>query len=470
MEQFFTSIGRLGNNMAKRTTYPLLLLSLPLLLFLVTALPCMAATYCVRPDSGGIYGAGDGSDWSNAFSGMPPYTSSFWTSRLAPGDVILVAGSKIDGRYNNRWRIQCGGTGDDLRVTIRRATSTEAMAIPGWQDAFDSQVVLSNSIEIWDFDFITVDGVTPNGIKIIAGSPHRINLSPDNNHPSSGITLRFLEIVGPGMDTRSGIRGINDTPVSSISAEHRGPLVEYCNIHDFSSACVKIHANTSGTIFQHNRIYNARDPVNHEDLIKITDSRGVVIRRNLFYNTAAAGVAFDNEFTFNDACDIYGNIFYQTGAFRQTGNFIECQKTTKNLKVYNNTFAYGRHALDSTLRTSPSNVISYNNIFFNNYAHFLSDGTADIHDYNWYSGNPGLFTPSEEHGIIAVTEDPFISAKVYNFALKAGSSAAGAGTILGAPYEKDVFLHLRSDTEMWDMGAVESSTAPPLPPTNLLVQ
>ena len=80
-------------------------------------------TFCVRPN-GTTYGSGDGSDWSNAFSGFPASTSGLWgegTGKIGAGDTVYVAG----GNYTTSLNPGAGGSGEGTRLVIRRATVAE---------------------------------------------------------------------------------------------------------------------------------------------------------------------------------------------------------------------------------------------------------------------------------------------------------------------------------------------------------
>ena len=96
----------------------------------------------VRPN-GGTYGLEDGSDWENAFDGMPAFNSGLWGTgpgQIGPATTVYVAG----GTYNTKWRPGIGGTGESTRIIIKRATATEHGTELGWQASFDSQVLLNN--------------------------------------------------------------------------------------------------------------------------------------------------------------------------------------------------------------------------------------------------------------------------------------------------------------------------------------
>ena len=119
--------------------------------------------FCVLPD-GATYGRGDGSDWDNAFSGLPKAGTNGWgdgAGQIGAGDTVMVGG----GEYRQAWSVGAGGTADDRRVTIRRATQAEHGPEAGWKKEMDGQVRLMGPahFSISGMSFVTLDGVSDEG-------------------------------------------------------------------------------------------------------------------------------------------------------------------------------------------------------------------------------------------------------------------------------------------------------------------
>ena len=133
-------------------------------------------TFCVRPN-GTTYGSGDGSDWSNAFSGFPSSTSGLWgegTGKIGAGDTVYVAG----GNYTTSLNPGAGGSGEGTRLVIRRATVAEHGPSTGWSSGMDAQVKFTGSayINIVGRNYITVDGVTAEGFHSVSNSTYGLSI------------------------------------------------------------------------------------------------------------------------------------------------------------------------------------------------------------------------------------------------------------------------------------------------------
>lgn len=392
--------------------------------------------YYVRPN-GGLYGSENGSDWNNAFDGMPSYTSSFWSSTIHPGDTIYVAG----GTYTTNWRIEASGNSIDGDITIKRATILNHGTNIGWQDSFDNQSILTQNIEIWNEDYITVDGSEWNGIKLTSKSGYRISISPDNAHPSSYVTIKHIEVIGDGYNGNSNSRALQSTPGTSTT----NLTIQYCNFHYYGTAIIKINS-CNNVLIEHNEIYDTKATNgNHVDLI-ITYSSNGVIRYNKFHDTWHAGLAFADN---SGPWYVYGNIIYQNGDFVGKGNLVECQRNTK-LYFYNNNVVGGYHGLDTLTRIGypESTGNAYNNIFFNNTYHYLT-GPSYIHDYNWYSG---LNNYGELNGYSAGDTNPFVDITNNNYHL---ISNTPTGLVLDFPYNVDIDGITRGLDGIWDRGTYE---------------
>lgn len=393
----------------------------------------------VRPN-GGSYGNENGSDWSNAFDGMPLYTSSFW-SVVQPMDTIYIAG----GTYNTTWRIEASGNNNG-DIIIKKATTSNHGTDIGWQDNFNNQVVITQDIEIWDEDYITIDGSVWNGIKMAAKSDYRISLSPDNAHPSDYITIKYIEVIGDGYGGSQNSRALQSTPSTGSTTNL---TIQYCNFHDYGTAIVKIN-DASNVLIEHCEIHNTHPgaTANHVDWIITYTSNGT-IRYNKFYDTRHAGLAFANN---SGQWDVYGNIIYQTGGFVGQGNLVECQRNTR-LYFYNNTVAGGYHGLDTLTRTGYPNTTgnAYNNIFYNNIYNYLG-GPAYVHDYNWYSVS-NIY--GEINGQSGGSDIPFINIDFHDYHLKTHTNP---GILLSPPYDTDIDGNKRGLDGIWDRGTYEYLT------------
>lgn len=412
--------------------------------------PAEAKNFYMRPD-GGNYGKEDGSDWNNAFDGMPASNEGFWSSQLQPGDVIYVAG----GVYLSNWQIEKGGV-SGRPVTIRRATVSDHGTNTGWHDSFDSQVVLKNGrISTSACDYLTIDGAVKNGIKILPENidgMRAIYLSPGNANGSNHVILRHLEVAGPGV-SKNEVRAIANTPTDGGATDF---LVEYCTLHDVSSAIFL--ADVSNVVIQHCTMYNLSAAGPHENVVWADRASNVLFRWNVVYNSVAEGV-FPR--AGNKSWEIYGNLFYRCGYGVATKEGC----ANADIRVYNNTFkdvVYPIFFKDA----SNTGIVKNNLIYDSEGKHSISYQSVE-HDYNWYSGY-NIF--GEANGVAGGDQDPFVNAAQNDYRLKPGASAIDKGTALKQVHNQAVDGVLRPKGAAWDIGAYEFSggdNTPPDPPENV---
>jgi hypothetical protein len=409
-------------------------------------------TFYVRP-TGATYGRGDGSDWANAYSGLPGTSHGVW-AQLAGGGVFYVAG----GSYNQSWDLYRGGTANDKRLYIKRATETEHGSESGWQNSFSSRVILNNgAINIRkSASYITVDGAVEDGIRLQgSGNFRRVYGYCYEGERTTGITLKNLDIQGPGLnlgrayDQSLGIQ-FTGRELHAIS----NLVISQCKIYRFSSALVKFNG-VKDFLLEKSVLHDSFDTVNHEDFLIADGSHGI-IRWNVMYNTAAQGICVRTNGT--APWYIYGNILYQEKAHNWQNNYAgsgggiaiagstptSSMPEIRNVHIFNNVFYGYRIAVKAIYSGS-----AYNNIFYNNYTNDLSKLS---HDYNWHSGTSAA---GEAHGVSGQNLSPFVDVDTYNFYLKALSSPINQGKDLGTSYCHDLAGKLRGADGTWDMGAYE---------------
>ena len=182
-----------------------------------TAPAVHAATYYVRA---GATGANNGSDWSNAWS----RTSNINQSVLQPGDTVYIAA----GTYGPLNILRSGAAGQPL--VFKRATAAEHGTATGWTSGMDGQVVIDGgralaAIGIGEGgsytgqSFITIDGATRNGIRVINAMFGVLAVRGMSNN----LTIRNLEL---------GDAGAAKLGEDGIQGRGNDLLVENCYIHD----------------------------------------------------------------------------------------------------------------------------------------------------------------------------------------------------------------------------------------------
>ena len=424
-----------------------------------------AANHYVRPNA---YSSGNntGTDWTNAFRGMPAYNHAFWTSMLQPGDTVYVAG----GTYTTAWNINKGGTSENARIIIKRATVAAHGTDIGWESGLDRTVMLSgvniqfyanSSNDYKGHDYITVDGVTGNGIKIdLTGvGGHGILLSYNNRGTTNYITLRNIEIAGYGQDCEvANSDGIHDTPVANpISNSHQGLKVQGCNIYNVCGAAIALRYSND-VLIEQNIIHDigGKDTTIHEDHVIIYSSNNGTIRNNEMYDVASLGILF--EVGNNSGWSIYNNLFYQK-RFAGSGDAIKFTGkvggSVSNIKIYNNTIYGFRYGVIAALPTDGTfhYATVYNNIIYDS---LISYTSSIDHDYNYYSSE----VPSGDGGhSIANGANPFVDSANKDYQLKAGALPIDRGKTLDAVYSKAFNKVTRPQGGAWDIGAYEYLSA-----------
>jgi hypothetical protein len=417
------------------------------LLLLAFNSTCFATNYFVRA---GASGANNGSDWNNAWTG---WSSIQWAS-IRAGDTVYVAG----GRYAGTLQIGASGKADN-RITIQRVRSTDSAATSaaGWNAAFDSRVLQDtpkSSAGIYFHNsigsYVTIDGRTSSGW-IIQYLNNSTGIGADGI-PVSNITLRYINVVGPGKITQTG-----DTRAINLTPEGGGPLsnvtMQYCEASGGDS-CVYLAAEggVNNALIEHSSFHDA-GAINaekyHPNLIycgKITNS---TFRYNKFYNIDVEGLFFGDPG--NDNVLIYGNLFYQGSIPKNSGRGIEFdyKGSGTNFKIYNNTFASLPLPGIRFSGTNHAGCDVQNNIFWQTN---LSIAPGVKHDHNFFSG-----PASEPHGI-SNGSDPFVNSAKYDYHISSKIGPASPrkkGANLGSSYGTDIDGGLRGSDGRWDIGACE---------------
>lgn len=407
----------------RRGAYFILFTTFSLFLTLFPA-GVQAANYYVRPG-----GSGDGSSWNSA---LPDLSSnrSIW-SKVGPGDVIYVA----SGTYSSGWDVGTGGS-SGTPLTIRRATEKDHGSGDGWNRSFDGQVVLKSSITL-DAPHVVIDGAVENGIKIVV--PGRDGAKGiDMFRPHDDITLRFLEIVGPGMNDAHHTRGIDLTPSKGSC---RGLRIEYCDIHDITNGIYTV--NIDDILIQYSSIRNTNCTGHtHENAWYAVGCDNVTFRWNRVERTTAEGVYLRAD-THN--WDIYGNLFLNA----DMGVATKKGYSHSDIRVFNNTFYKVKHSVAFKDPRDKAEVV--NNIFYpSDHGVMLAPGVK--HDHNWYGGSSAK---GEPNGIAANGEDPFRNSGKGDFRLSERSTAAARGKSLGGTFAGDYTGSVRPMGAGWDIGAYE---------------
>src|SRR5438132_11789127 len=179
-----------GSAGAERRTSSFLSLTLSLALSVCVGTAAQAACHVVTPTGSG---AMNGSDWNNAFAGLP--------ATLVRGDSYYIA----TGTYP-RYRFNTPESGTTV-ITIKKAAPTDHCTETGWQTGFGvGQAVWADNsgAPTWEFSdngYWIIDGQYRNNSK----SGHRFRINLATKLIGTGNTCFAVNILGDHVP--GGLRG-----------------------------------------------------------------------------------------------------------------------------------------------------------------------------------------------------------------------------------------------------------------------
>ena len=447
--------------------------------FLLTG-SCSAANWYVRPGGAGAY---SGIDWNNA-SDIGGAHNIPWSS-VKPGDTIWLAG----GVYTNALAPAAGGTSSS-HILIRRVLSTDAVpvAAPGWNSAYDSQVVISTSNGIqWisgndqQGSYVTVDGRIDSGI--------RSYLATDNggaavllNTAVTGVTLQYIDIAGPAGSTPYNWKNDSSGLWINIAYGH-GTLtsninVNHCRIHGAANL-VKLNAynstveSISDTVIEYCMLYDnlSSNLTAHENVLASCPGPiGTnIFRYNDISNWDVEGIMIgDVTGTPPQTWEIYGNVFHD-GYPSSYARAVEVEYAAHTVYFYNNTLVnlwVGLRSSNGTGASFAAGSEARNNIYWNLWG-APTDSTFPNGDYDFMQ-----ISNTEAHGI-GGGSNPFVNYDQQNYqivgtigiAYPRGKGEPLPGLALPSLFSTDILGNAYSNSP--SMGAYEWTGAPPAPPNGL---
>ncbi|MBN2037569.1 MAG: right-handed parallel beta-helix repeat-containing protein [Chitinispirillaceae bacterium] len=396
---------------------------------LLAAVVAAAGNIHIVPDGSGV-GDRSGRDWANAFDGFPPPSAAWWGSAVG-GDTLFVSG----GTYSENWEIPIGGNAQPL--LIRRATALQHGSDEGWQEWFDSTVVIKDAGILLHSGNITVDGAVEGGIWILVAARNPSN-GVELDKPGNHLVLRRLRIQGPGYNDPNPTRGIDCTPSGGTST---GLLVDSCIIYDLSSGIYTLRFDS--VIVQHSVIHDIHNGADiHENAWYSEDCNHCIFRYNIVYNSSSEGVFIRS--TQNDWV-IHNNLFYNSNYGVATKEGF----THTAIVIYNNTFANLRVPI---VLKDPTDVgVVKNNLIVPDESGIGYTGQT-VHDFNYYGGSS---TVDEPNGVAGMGVNPFVDTARHDYRLRPGTAPVEAGVALDSTFRRDLAGILRPRGRGWDIGALE---------------
>lgn len=443
-----------------------------------------SANFFVTPS-----GAGNqtGSSWDNAIPGLEriPWGGG---ANIGSGDTIWIAG----GKYSSALYIGASGaSGSPLCIYRARAGESACRESSGWQNSFDSQVlidgplqgiVVSSASNAGPGRYVNVDGRVPDGIRVnFSDRPGSRGLNVEG-YGEFNSEFSNIGFYGPSTNVLPGeswnyvndLRCIMIQPYDAVSepfpssvriesctltgastamalSRCRDVLIERCNVHTIEALVGEPHANLAY-------------------LSRVTD---LTFRFNDFNNnTAGVGMFFT---TFGDGgihssnVFIYGNIFRDTFGIAQ--RCIEVRSGSEGigpLYIYNNTFCNVSQAININAPLNP-NAQSY---IQNNLGVDIKSGRIvnfDTPNFVTLSGNyqTNSYNIFWNRGQTNVLPEPYNWQFVRDVHLKTSDRALRTGTPLQSPFDVDRDGISRAGGSTWTVGAYVLNA--PNPPKNVRI-
>jgi hypothetical protein len=449
-------------------------LAFVILIFLISPLEIQAQQTCYAVTPSGA-GSKNGSNWSNAYAGLP--------STLARGAIYYLG----DGNYGNHLSLTTAASGT-LTIELRKAQSYDfgsgsscASSIgAGWSTATmgsgqaywastGSGQMVSISGGYWIINGNGNGAATEIGCGGVNASPPATMKGPAPNPAACGIKIddsTCTSTATDGCDGGSGVmRGSGDNIVwESVEWFGQGlnpngnnnsetyfwfattPLtnvtITHSYLHNASTTYLTVvNGGWNNGSFDHNYVWGVFDgSTNHGEAIQLQGSNsGDVVHHNVFRDQHTNGdmVAVITGTQSNMA--FYDNVDWCSAGADCTHNdgVIGCfnSQTCANYLVYNNTFSFPGNC-GWNVTGGPSTMTVRNNLWYNCSAIGMSGGTNTI-DYNSYL-NSGQSAIGSHDVSSSSAPNPFVNSAAGNFNLASENADWDNRVSLGAPYDTDI--------------------------------
>lgn len=424
----------------------------------------------------GATGTGTGSDWANAYSKLP--------STLARGDVYYV-GVGSYGSIN----LNDAVAGTSV-ITIIHAIVANHGTATGWNDSYAGQSTFTDVF--FNKSYYMFDGATGGGpgswesnfgfkvqMKVSGGQSAAMRFAPG----VSQISIIHTDIQGRGANYTGGA-----TDLLYIVDLYTNLTISYCFLHDADRTMLLTWpARGTGMTVEYSKFARNNAGAEHLEAWSAGAESNVIVRYNLFediFGTSAIAVINGSGDATN--WDIYGNVFYHTGAFPgggvNTGVILTRYDNAGavnairavNWNIVNNVIA-NIAGLSSTFQIAgPAvNCVVKNNMWYNNRTNAVGvQATASV-DYNWFynnirpdnSSNIDSLSRSGVNDVIG-TSNPFVNWQAGDWRL----AYSIPGQVLASQFASDALGNIRGLDGTWDRGAYEvvgGSTPRPNPPNSL---
>ncbi len=431
----------------------------PVLLTVVFLFPGIPTVYAsgnfyVTPSGGGTQ---NGTDWNNAFAGIP--------STLVRGATYYIA----SGNYTSTVFSQpVSGT---TYIYFVKATAANSGNVAGWQSSFGTgQAVWTNpGSDEWDIrtSYLDFDGVTGTGSNNDYGFKLVNPTFSTNNQyigevqvwstgsAPSNVNIRHVQMVGAGQNLTGTQYSVGLWLFGATNW-----LVQNCFIDNVSTWVAIVYA--TNITLDHNYFRNGGSNSSTHNAGISGGVSNMIISNNIFENLLGGsnttyiepqGNAGSNAITqIPGHWYIYGNVWKATSQSERTTQWANFSVTSNNIiddvKFYNNT-SYGLHGpigVSGGNLTGSTNINVFNNLWVNTPT---SDGLNNVTT----SGNNIVsgVTTGYNFGDTPWTTS-FVNPAAGDFHLTAHTNA---GMSLPSPYNVDPDGNNRGSNGTWDIGAYE---------------
>jgi len=431
--------------------------------FILLTLTANAANWYVRYPNGGT-----GTSWANAAPGFWALTS------VAPGDTIwLAGGTEFQGTI--AWS---GTAGNPISIKRARATESACTSSPGWNVAYDAQVVINvpyvqgspqPGYQCWQ-NYVRIDGMVADGIKFVFSTP--------TNDWANQTSTKQMGIWGGGSHCSvSNVEFQGSVTPNNQEGVDWGDFNRFGQLDDLTLSHLNIHGCSNG--FQIGDIDHLTveyceisvlngNTANHDNGSYTFGNLGWGIwRYNYMHDFSSFGFALIASLIGQAKphdWQIYGNVWQNTArpgsgqalVFDNACSDVPCQLPA-TFEVYNNTFvncAIGVRAESRWPVQFPGSSVAggqfKNNIVYS--APYL--GGLLTHDYNWVNQSTMYGYGVEAHGVINGF-DPFVNLSGNDFHIRSSSTARDRGVALAGEFATDRDGSTRGSDGLWDIGAYE---------------
>jgi hypothetical protein len=432
-----------------------------LAIMLLGAATAEAQTYYVREGAGGT-----GSNWTNAYSSLPP--------TLVRGAIYYVAAGRYDGYTFD------DAVAGSTPITIKKATVADHGTESGWQPAFANPAVFRGTLHFRTNHFV-IDGQTRHadwrsgyGFTIDvsqAGGSYGVVIGIPFELAVSHITMRYVEIAGTGDRTdRYNDRGFITALGSSDIT------IAFSYIHDQGESNLHLF-RTNNVLIEYTWIArNHSSPAQHAEGIAAPEgTSGFILRYSVMEDiegTAYIGTPTGGHpgcaGTVQRDWYFYGNVFFRrAGSTSGTGGgivYVFDHRHAGDFHFYNNSIVNVGSGFVGFDGACGDSMRVQNNLWYG--IENTMYRTANVANLTWshnayFNTATGDTDPDRQ---VSAT-NPFVNWIGDDFRLAA---ATRPGVFLGAPYLVDVAGMVRGSDGVWDRGAFEfGGTVQPLAPLSV---